>query len=84
PNRGDFLVQYEDGYMSISPRKAFLDGYTLADAAPVAGAEASEATVHPSFHPNIVVSARSLVLDRNGRGWWLFPDSMTIIPAEPR
>lgn len=27
PERGDFLVQYEDGYVSFSPRKAFLEGY---------------------------------------------------------
>ena len=29
PVVGDFLVQYEDGYRSFSPRKAFIDGYTL-------------------------------------------------------
>lgn len=28
PVPGDFLVVYEDGYKSFSPRKAFLDGYT--------------------------------------------------------
>lgn len=28
PKSGDFYVQYEDGYKSFSPRKAFLDGYT--------------------------------------------------------
>mgnify|MGYP001600843523 CR=1 FL=1 len=28
PSEGDFYVQYEDGYKSFSPRKAFLDGYT--------------------------------------------------------
>lgn len=27
PLRGDYLVVYEDGYQSFSPRKAFLDGY---------------------------------------------------------
>jgi len=27
PVPGDFYVQYEDGYISFSPRKAFLDGY---------------------------------------------------------
>jgi hypothetical protein len=42
PRPGDFLVQYEDGYLSISPRQAFVDGYTAeADAKhsglPVAG-----------------------------------------------
>lgn len=28
PNPGDYLVTYEDGYRSISPAKAFEDGYT--------------------------------------------------------
>jgi len=28
PLTGDFLVLYEDGYKSFSPRKAFLEGYT--------------------------------------------------------
>lgn len=27
---GDYLVVYDDGYMSWSPAKAFEDGYTLA------------------------------------------------------
>jgi hypothetical protein len=29
PKPGDYLVQYEDGYLSFSPKKAFEDGYTL-------------------------------------------------------
>lgn len=29
PVAGDYLVEYEDGYRSISPKKAFEDGYTL-------------------------------------------------------
>lgn len=29
PKAGDYLVIYEDGYRSISPEKAFEDGYTL-------------------------------------------------------
>jgi hypothetical protein len=28
PVVGDYLVEYEDGYRSISPQKAFEDGYT--------------------------------------------------------
>lgn len=28
PKPGDFVVWYDDGYMSASPRKAFLEGYT--------------------------------------------------------
>jgi len=30
PVEGDFLVVYEDGYRSFSPRKAFVEGYTRA------------------------------------------------------
>ena len=30
PVPGDFYVQYEDGYKSFSPRKAFIEGYTRA------------------------------------------------------
>ena len=29
PVVGDFWVVYEDGYQSISPRTAFLDGYVI-------------------------------------------------------
>lgn len=29
PVPGDFLVLYEDGYKSFSPRKNFIEGYTL-------------------------------------------------------
>ena len=32
PAPGDFLVVYEDGYESFSPRKAFLEGYTREEA----------------------------------------------------
>jgi hypothetical protein len=28
PTKGDFLVIYADGYVSVSPRTAFLDGYS--------------------------------------------------------
>lgn len=28
PVPGDYYVQYQDGYKSFSPRKAFLEGYT--------------------------------------------------------
>lgn len=79
PVPGDFFVQYEDGYRSISPRKAFVEGYTLADvsetAAPAAG---------PNFDRNTVVSSKSLVVDRNGKSWWVWPESQTIIPADVR
>jgi hypothetical protein len=29
PNVGDYLVEYEDGYRSVSPKKAFEEGYSL-------------------------------------------------------
>lgn len=29
PLPGDFLVEYEDGYRSFSPRKAFVEGYSV-------------------------------------------------------
>jgi len=28
PSDGDYLVRYEDGYLSWSPKKAFENGYT--------------------------------------------------------
>lgn len=31
PAVGDFIVRYEDGHLSWSPRKAFLDGYRPID-----------------------------------------------------
>lgn len=31
PAPGDFVVRYEDGHLSWSPRKAFLDGYSPID-----------------------------------------------------
>jgi hypothetical protein len=30
-SRGDYIVIYENGYVSISPKKAFEEGYTLVD-----------------------------------------------------
>lgn len=32
PEIGDYYVRYEDGYQSLSPRKAFEEGYTRVDA----------------------------------------------------
>lgn len=29
PSVGDYLVEYEDGYQSFSPQKAFEEGYSL-------------------------------------------------------
>jgi hypothetical protein len=29
PSPGDYLVRYEDGYLSWSPKQAFEDGYTV-------------------------------------------------------
>ncbi|MDI1263875.1 MAG: hypothetical protein PS018_11520 [bacterium] len=33
PVPGDFFIKYDDGYVSISPRKAFLEGYVAESAA---------------------------------------------------
>jgi hypothetical protein len=38
PTTGDFLVIYEDGYKSFSPRKAFLEGYSRVEGKRVSGA----------------------------------------------
>ena len=40
PSTGDYLVEYEDGYRSVSPQKAFEDGYT-----PIYASLSSQATV---------------------------------------
>jgi len=44
PAVGDFIVRYEDGHLSWSPRKAFLDGYSPIDDS---GADYQPAQVHP-------------------------------------
>ncbi len=31
PTPGDYIVRYEDGYLSWSPREPFENGYTLAE-----------------------------------------------------
>lgn len=31
PVRGDYLVQYEDGYLAVSPKEAFENGYSALD-----------------------------------------------------
>lgn len=36
PRGGDFYVVYADGYKSLSPRKAFLEGYTKVGSEPAA------------------------------------------------
>lgn len=44
PAVGDFIVIYDDGYISWSPRKAFLDGYSPIDHS---GADYQPEQVHP-------------------------------------
>lgn len=34
PQVGDYLIRYEDGYLSWSPAEAFENGYTLMDETP--------------------------------------------------
>lgn len=31
PKLDDYLVEYDDGHLSVSPKKAFEDGYTLVE-----------------------------------------------------
>lgn len=57
PFRGDFYVLYDHGYASISPRKAFLDGYTR-----IGPDDSSNASAGPA--------KREYVL---GSGWQLYP-----------
>lgn len=45
PKRGDFYVVYDDGYASISPRKAFLDGYRSVTRPSPASEEAIEGSL---------------------------------------
>jgi len=42
PFPGDYLVQYESGYRSFSPRKEFVDGYTPEGAPPPPDARDTE------------------------------------------
>lgn len=44
PVVGDFIVIYDDGHISWSPRKAFLDGYSPIDET---GADYQPEQVHP-------------------------------------
>lgn len=44
PAVGDFIVIYDDGYVSWSPRKAFLDGYSPID---LTGGDYRPAQEHP-------------------------------------
>jgi hypothetical protein len=44
PAVGDFIVVYDDGYVSWSPKKAFLDGYSPIDDS---GADYQPAQEHP-------------------------------------
>jgi hypothetical protein len=44
PSAGDFIVVYENGHVSWSPRKPFLDGYSPIDHS---GADYQPAQEHP-------------------------------------
>jgi len=52
--------------------------------------EGSESAVHtdvleqPCFMPNLVISEESLVVDRNGKCWWVRPHTMAIVPADQK
>jgi|SRR5882762_754125 len=38
PQPGDYFVVYDDGYESVSPKKAFEEGYTCLEGKPAVGA----------------------------------------------
>lgn len=65
PMPGDFLVQYEDGYVSISPRKAFLEGYAAEsavkhDGLPVAGYQPQSTEAVAVVNVNKALEERTL------------------------
>ncbi len=63
PQQGDYLVIYEDGYMSFSPAKAFEDGYS--EMAALAGSD---------FGSALRALKSGLKIARagwNGKGMWL-------------
>ena len=37
--------------------------------------------MRPKFPVGLIVSTETLVIDENGVGWWIFPKTMTIVPA---
>lgn len=65
PVIGDYLVEYEDGYRSVSPRKAFEDGYSPIDAIPKTGVSFGNAIVA------LKSGARVARAGWNGKGMWL-------------
>lgn len=36
------------------------------------------APIRPLFEPGLIVQSRSLVVDKNGRAWWVIPESYRI------
>lgn len=70
---GDYLVIYEDGYVSWSPAKAFEEGYALIAANPLPSPyapsliERVEAAAHPAFtaalHPNNAIAQIAEIID---------------------
>lgn len=63
PQVGGYLVQYEDGYQSYSPAKAFEEGYTLAASVPAPRVTlAKHAGLLP--HQQRVVDEKDEVSDR--------------------
>lgn len=66
PSVGGYLVEYEDGYLSFSPAKAFERGYRLIDGdAPVGGLDFG-AAIQALKH-----GAKVARTGWNGKGMWL-------------
>ena len=70
PVVGDYLVEYEDGYRSISPRAAFEGGYTEAPENPHVNMSFGDAIDH------LKIGCRMARAGWNGKGMWLM-----LIPA---
>lgn len=82
PVIGDYLVEYEDGYRSISPRKAFEDGYALAGDLPtrvtLADMEARIASTEFMVIPGSTVTICHITLDN---GYSVRGESACVDPA---
>lgn len=72
PQAGDYIVQYEDGYLSLSPAKAFEDGYTEVTNALMTFSQALE---------QVKLGAKVARTGWNGKGMFIALQVGSTIPA---
>lgn len=72
PIVGDYLVMYEDGYMSLSPSKAFEDGYTELKTGLMTFSQALE---------QVKLGARAARVGWNGKGMFIALQAGSVIPS---